>query len=187
MRKKILIALAVLLAIVAVFAGVVAMQPSEYHIVRSATISAPASDVFAQVNDFHHWEAWSPWAKLDPAAKNTFEGPSAGPGAIFKWSGNDEVGEGMMTLLDSKPDELIRIKLDFVRPFEDTCTVEFTFQPQTDKTLVTWSMSGRNNFIGKFFCLFMDMDKMVGGDFEKGLASMKSVAEAKQDPVDDES
>jgi hypothetical protein len=173
--KKILVVLA---AFVLVFAGVVALQPSEFRVVRSTTISAPASDVFAQVNDFHNWEAWSPWAKLDPAAKNSFKGPSAGTGAVFKWSGNDQVGEGSMTLTESRPSEQIRIKLEFVRPFEDTSMAEFTFTPEGNQTMVTWSMIGRKNFISKAVCLFMNMDKMLGGDFEKGLAQLKSVVEA---------
>jgi hypothetical protein len=146
--------------------------------VRSATIAAPADVVFSQVNDFHNWESWSPWAKLDPAAKNTFEGPTAGTGAIFKWSGNSEVGEGKMTVTESHPHDLIGIKLDFVRPFEDTCDVAFAFAPEAERTVVTWSMSGHKNFISKAVCMFMDMDKMVGGDFEKGLAQLKTVAEA---------
>jgi hypothetical protein len=175
MLKKILIALAV---IVIVFTVIVVLQPSQFRVTRSATLSAPAPAVFAQVNDFHKWEAWSPWAKLDPAAKNSFEGPSAGIGAIFKWSGNKEVGEGSMTITESRPSELIRIKLDFAKPFEATNTTEFTFKPEGNQTVVTWSMFGTNNFIAKAFCLFNSMDKMVGGQFEKGLASMKSIAEA---------
>jgi Polyketide cyclase / dehydrase and lipid transport len=170
--------LVVLAAVLLVFTGVVAMQPAQYRVVRTATISAPASAVFAQVNDFHKWEAWSPWAKLDPAAKNTFEGPPAGPGAIFRWAGNAKVGEGRMTLIESRPSELVRIKLEFLKPFASTCSTEFGFKPQGDQTAVTWSMAGENNFFAKAFCLFMNMDKMVGGDFEKGLAQMKSVAEA---------
>jgi hypothetical protein len=110
MFKKILIGFAV---IVVVFVVIVALQPSDFRVARSATISAPASAVFAQVNDFHKWEAWSPWAKLDPAAKNSFEGPPAGIGAIFRWAGNDEVGAGSMTIIESRPSELIRIKLEF--------------------------------------------------------------------------
>jgi hypothetical protein len=161
-----------------VFVVVVAMQPSEFRIVRSATISAPAPAVFAQVNDFHNWEAWSPWAKLDPAAKAIFEGPRAGRGAIFRWAGNEEVGEGSMTITESRPSDLIRIKLEFLKPFEATNTAEFTFKPEGNQTAVTWSMEGQNNFIAKAVCLFMNMDKMVGGQFEKGLASMKSVTEA---------
>ncbi len=175
MLKKILIAL---MAIVVAFVVVVAMQPSEFRVERSAPISAPAPAVFAQVNDFHNWEEWSPWAKLDPAAKATFEGPSAGTGAIFRWAGNKEVGEGSMTITESRPSDLIRIKLEFLKPFAATNTAEFTFKPDGDQTAVTWSMSGRNNFIGKAFCLVMNMDKMVGGQFEKGLARMKSVVEA---------
>src|ERR1700676_1636756 len=108
MLKKILIALA---AIVVVFLGIVALQPSDFRVVRAATLPAPPAAVFDQVNDFHNWEAWSPWAKLDPTAKNTFEGPSAGTGAIFKWAGNAEVGEGCMTITESHPNDLILIKL----------------------------------------------------------------------------
>jgi len=175
MFKKLLIGLA---AIVAAFAIIVALQPSDFRVTRSVTISAPAPAVFAQVNDFHKWEAWSPWAKLDPAAKNSFEGPAAGTGAIFKWSGNNEVGEGSMTITESRPSDLIRIKLDFTKPFEATNTTEFTFKPDGNQTVVTWSMFGTNNFIAKAFCLFNSMDKMVGGQFEIGLAQMKSVVEA---------
>ncbi len=175
MLKKFLIAIA---AIIVVFVVVVALQPSEFRIVRSATISAPAPAVFAQVNDFHNWEAWSPWAKLDPAAKATFEGPSTGTGAIFKWAGNKEVGEGSMTITESRPSDLIRIKLEFLRPFEATNSAEFTFKPEGNRTAVTWSMEGKNNFIAKAVCLFMNMDKMVGGQFEQGLAQMKAVVEA---------
>ena len=175
MLKKILIALA---AIVVVFIAVVAMQPSDFRVARTATISAPAPAVFAQVNDFHNWEEWSPWAKLDPAAKNSFEGPSAGSGAIFRWAGNKEVGEGSMTITESRPSDLIRIKLEFLKPFQATNTAEFTFKPEGNQTAVTWSMAGKNNFISKAICLFMNMDKMVGGKFEEGLASLKSVVEA---------
>jgi len=172
---KILIGLVV---VVVVFAVIVALQPSEFRVVRSATISALAPAVFAQVNDFHKWEAWNPWAKLDPAMKQTYEGAPAGTGAIYTWSGNKEVGEGRMTLTESRPNELIRIKLEFFKPFAATNTAEFTFKPEGNQTTVTWSMTGENNFIAKAVHLFMNMDKMVGGQFEKGLAQMKSVVEA---------
>src|SRR5574341_902384 len=162
MLTKILIALAVIVVAVVV---VVALQPAEFRVARSATISAPAPAVFAQVNDFHNWEAWSPWAKLDPAAKATFEGPSAGIGAIFRWAGNNEVGEGSMTITESRPSGLIRIKLEFLKPFAATNTAEFTFKPAGNQTAVTWTMEGRNNFIAKAVCLFMNMEKMVGGQF----------------------
>jgi hypothetical protein len=172
--RKILVGVVTVVVVLAIF---IALQPGSYRVVRSATIAVTPAEVFAQVNDFHNWEAWSPWAKLDPACKNTFEGASAGTGAVFVWNGNDKVGEGRMTLLESRPDELICIKLDFIRPFASTCAVEFAFQPQGKETKVTWSMNGEKNFLSKAFCLFMDMDKMLGGDFEKGLAQMKAVAE----------
>jgi hypothetical protein len=144
-------------------------------------MSAPPAAIFAQVNDFHNWEAWSPWAKLDPNVKNSIEGPESGPGAIFKWAGNSEVGEGQMTLMESRPSELIRIKLDFIKPFEDTSDTEFTFKPEVDKTVVTWTMTGKKNFISKAVCMFMNMDKMVGGKFEEGLANLKTIVETKKE------
>ena len=175
MLKIILIAIAV---IVVVFLVVVALQPSEFRVARSTTISGPAPAVFAQVNDFHKWEAWNPWGKIDPAMKQTYEGAPAGIGAIYTWVGNNEVGEGRMTLTESRPNDLIRIKLEFMKPFAATNTAEFTFKPEGNQTAVTWSMSGKNNFMAKAIHLFMNMDKMIGGQFEKGLAEMKSVVEA---------
>lgn len=170
--------LVALFIIVLLFAGVVAVQPAGYRVTRTARMAAPAGAVFAQVNDFHNWEAWSPWAKLDPAARNSFDGPASGAGAGFAWAGNDQVGEGRMTITESRANELVRIKLDFVKPFASTCTTEFALKPDGDQTAVTWSMSGHKSFLEKAFCLFMDMDKMVGGDFERGLAQIKAIAEA---------
>lgn len=173
----ILIALA---AIVLIFVAIVAMRPSEFRIERSAAIPGPASEVFAQVNDFHNWGAWSPWEKLDPAMKKTHEGAPAGIGSIYSWVGNKQVGEGRMTITESRPNEFIRIKLEFMRPFTATNTADFAFAPKNGHTGVTWSMAGKNNFMLKAFGLFMNMDKMIGSDFEKGLASMKAVVEAKR-------
>lgn len=175
MLKKLFI---VFVALIIVFVVIVALQPSEFRVVRSATIAAPTPAVFAQVNDFHKWDAWSPWAKLDPAMKKTYDGAPAGTGAIYSWSGNDQVGEGRMTLTESRASDLIRIKLEFMKPFAATNTTEFSFKPEGNQTVVTWSMFGENNFMAKAFGLFMNMDKMVGGDFEKGLAQLKSVMEA---------
>jgi hypothetical protein len=174
MLKKILIGIGVVLI---VFLLIVALQRADYRIVRTAMVAAPAAAVFAEVNDFHNWEAWSPWAKLDPTMKQAYDGPSAGTGAIYSWTGNDKVGEGRMTLTESHTNDLVRIKLEFIKPFASVCDTEFTFKPDGNQTAVTWSMSGTNNFVAKAFCLFMNMDKTVGGDFEKGLAQMKSVAE----------
>ena len=175
MLKKILIALAV---IIVMFVVIVALQPKEYRVARSSTISAPPPAVFAQVNDFRKWEAWNPWGKIDPAMKQAYEGAPAGVGAIYTWAGNNEVGEGRMTITESRPSELIRIKMEFFKPFAGTSTAEFAFKPESNQTAVTWSMAGTNNFMAKAINLFMNMNKMVGGQFEKGLAEMKSVAEA---------
>src|SRR5215467_12937943 len=160
MIKKVLLGIVIVVVVlVAVFAIVVALQPTHYHVERSAMMNAPAPVVFAQVNDFHKWEAWSPWAKLDPSAKNTFEGSPSGKGASFAWAGNSKVGEGRMTILESRPDELIRIELEFLRPFAATSTAEFTFKPEGDRTAVTWSMYGHNNFVARAVCIFVDMDR----------------------------
>ena len=176
MLKKILIALA---AIILIFVVVVALQPSEFQMDRSTTIAAPQADVFAQVNDFHKWEAWSPWAKLDPQAKISFEGPPEGEGTVMTWSGNMEVGEGKMTLTESRPNELVKTRVDMVKPFEGTSTSEFTFKPEGDQTAVTWSVAAHHNFIEKAFCLVMGGKTMMSDLMENGLAQMKSVVESK--------
>ena len=158
---------------------IVMLQPEDYRVERSATMAAPPSAPFALVNDFHNWEQWSPWAKLDPNMTVKFEGPTSGVGAVYSWVGNGEVGEGRMEILESKPHEMIRIKLEFVKPFASMCDTVYTFKPDGSNTTVKWAMSGKNNFMSKAFHLAMNIDKLVGGDFEKGLASMKSLVEAK--------
>ena len=177
MLIKVLIAIAVILVL---FAVIVTLQPSSFRVARSTSISAPATAVFAQVNDFHRWEAWNPWGKIDPAMQQSYQGAAAGTGAVYTWAGNHEVGVGRMTITDSRPSDLIRIKLEFFKPFAATNQSDFTFKPEGDQTVVTWSMTGTNNFMAKAVHLFMNMDKMVGGQFEKGLAQMKASAEAKQ-------
>ena len=176
MLKKILIALA---ALILIFVVVVALQPSEFQMDRSTMIAAPPADVFAQVNDFHKWEAWSPWAKLDPNAKVGFEGPPEGQGTVMTWSGNSQVGEGKMTLTESRPNELVKTKVDMVKPFEGSSTSDFTFKPEGDQTSVTWSMAAHHNFVQKALCLVMGGKTMMSGLMEKGLAQMKSVVESK--------
>jgi hypothetical protein len=174
MLKIILISLAVIVLVLVI---IIALQPSEFRVARSTAISAPPPAVFARVNDFHKWEAWNPWGKIDPAMKQAYEGAPAGTGAVYTWAGNNEVGEGRMTIIESRPTELIRIKLEFFKPFAATNTAEFTFKPEGNQTAVTWSMFGEKNFMAKAVHLFMNMDKMIGGQFEKGLASMKSIVE----------
>lgn len=176
MLKKILI---VLVLLIAGFAAIVAMQPSEFHVERATTIAAPPASVFAHVDDLHKWEAWSPWAKLDPAAKVGYEGAPSGKGAGFAWSGNDKVGEGRMTIVESRPAELVDIKVDFTRPFAGTNMSMFTFKPAGDGTAVTWSMSGHQNFLEKAVCLVMNGKKMIGDQLDQGLAQLKTAAEKK--------
>ncbi|MDP1639939.1 MAG: SRPBCC family protein [Hyphomicrobium sp.] len=174
MIKKILAGLVVLIA---AFAGYVALQPDELLIQRQATIAAPPAAVFEQVNDLKKWDAWSPWAKMDPNAKVGFEGPAAGKDATFTWSGNDKIGEGRMTIVDSRPTELVDIKVDFTKPFENSSSSKFEMKPEADRTLVTWSMGGRQNFIEKAMCIVFNGKKMIGDEMEKGLSNLKTVAE----------
>lgn len=166
-------------ALIALFIVIVALQPADFRYSRSAVMKAPAPIVFAHVNDFRLWSAWSPWAKLDPDAKNTFEGPATGVDSKMSWAGNKNVGEGHMTIVESVPGEKIKMRLDFIKPMTATHTAEWTFQPQEDgQTLVTWSMYGQNNFIGKAMGLVMNCEKMMNGYFDEGLANLKSITEA---------
>jgi len=178
MSTVILIVLAIVVAAVIILAVVIATRPAEFRVARSTTIAAAPEVVFAHVNDLHKWDDWSPWAKRDPDMTKTHEGAPQGEGAVYSWSGNKDVGEGRMTITESKPPERIVIRLEFLKPFAATNTTTFTFTPQDGKTLVEWSMHGTNNFMAKAFQLFMNMDNMIGKDFEEGLANMKAVSEA---------
>jgi len=137
--------LIVVLVLVVLLLVVIALRPSQFSVSRSGTVAAPSDAVFEQVNDLHNWEGWSPWAKLDPAAKGTYEGPSAGVGASFAWAGNRNIGEGRMTITESRPYDLVRFKLDFLKPFKGTNTAEFTFKPEGSQTRVTWTI--RSQFV----------------------------------------
>jgi hypothetical protein len=175
MVRKILLGVA---AVIVVLLVVVATRPGAFHIERSITTAAPPENAFAQVNDFHAWAAWSPWEKMDPEMKKTFDGASAGPGAIYAWTGNDKVGEGRMTIEKADKPSVISVKLEFLKPFSATNTATFTFAPVPEGTKVTWAMDGENNYIAKGASLVMDMDKMIGRDFERGLAALKIAAES---------
>ena len=172
------IVLLVVVVLLAVLAGVIAMQPPEFQVIRSATINAPANVVFDQINDFRKWEGWTPWGKLDPNMKTTYGGAAAGVGAEYSWVGNKDVGEGRMTIVESRPGEYVRIRLEFISPFPSVADNEFTLKPEGGGTGVTWRMSGQNGFVGKAMCLVQDMDKMIGPDFEKGLAQLKTAAQS---------
>jgi hypothetical protein len=174
MLKKILIGVG---AAFALLLFVISLQPATFHVERSISMSAPPEAAFAQVNDFHAWGAWSPWEKLDPNMKRSYDGAAAGVGAKYAWVGNKEVGEGRMTIVQSEAAK-IAIKLEFLKPFQATNIATFTFTKTPEGTKTTWAMDGNNNFISKAFHLVMDMDKMIGPDFERGLAGMKTAAEA---------
>ena len=158
-------------------AAVIAMRPAEFRLVRTTTVNAPPEKVFALINDFKQWEGWSPWAKLDPGMKTTYGNITAGPGATYAWVGNSDVGEGKMTITGAQPHSSVTIRLEFLKPMEATNMTEFTLTPSGTGTKVDWSMTGTNNFMAKAFDFFMNMDKMVGADFEKGLTQMKTAAE----------
>lgn len=178
MLKKILLALVVL---VGGFAVYVATLPPTYSLARSTVIAAPADAVFGHINDLRKWDAWSPWAKKDPNAKVTFSGPPAGKGAVFQWAGNSDVGEGSMTVVDSKPSEAVAIRLAFVKPFPGESDVAFALKPEGTGTRVTWTLSGQQSFVERAFCTLMGgMERIIGPDYEKGLASLKAVAEGKK-------
>jgi polyketide cyclase/dehydrase/lipid transport protein len=172
-----IILLVLLLAVVAVL-GLAATKPDHYHVERSATMTAPPAAVFAQLNDFHRWEAWSPWEKLDPAMKRTMEGPESGRDASYAWVGNDKVGEGRMTIVESEPEARVGIRLEFIKPWTETCQTSFALAPEGIGTRVTWGMDGTRNYVAKIFCVFMDMDKMIGSDFERGLGQLKTLTES---------
>jgi uncharacterized protein YndB with AHSA1/START domain len=164
------ITLLVIAAVVLAAAIFIATRPPTFRIERSADINAPAARVFALINNFREWERWSPWEKLDPTMKKTFSGSAEGPGAVYAWSGNSKAGEGQMTLLSSTPGEHISIELKFIRPFAAANLAKFQLTRKGTATHVVWSMEGKSNLISRAFPPFMD--KMVGKDFEKGLANL---------------
>jgi len=174
MLLKILFVAAVAFGVLAV---VIASKPGEFRVTRQARISAPTEAVFTNVNNLRKWKAWSPWAKLDPGAKESFEGPEAGTGASMHWAGNNQVGEGRMTITESRLGELVRFRLEFFKPFASSSEADFSFRFDGQQTVVTWTMTGKKNFMMKAMSLVMNCDKMMGGQFEQGLTSLKAVAE----------
>lgn len=157
----------------------IATRSDTLHVERSALINAPADVVFAIINDLHQWSLWSPYDKRDPHMQKTFEGAPVGPGASYAWNGNKEVGAGRLTIVDCTPGELVTMRLEFTRPFACQNRVDFKLVPTAEGTRVSWIMEGKNNFVSKAMSLIINMDKMVGTDFEQGLANLNSVAQAK--------
>lgn len=163
--------------VVAGILGYAATRPDQFRVERSTRIDAPPDKVFATISDFHQWGAWSPWEELDPGMNRTHSGAASGQGAVYEWSGNKKVGQGRMEITTATPSQLVVIKLDFLEPFETHNTVELTLAPSGNGTDVTWAMFGSNPFLMKVMGVFMSMDKMVGKDFEKGLARLKKHVE----------
>ncbi len=169
--------LGILVGLIAVVLLVALLKPATFLIERSITMAAPASKVFPLINDFHNWGAWSPWERLDPDLKRTYSGAPNGTGAIYEWEGTPKVGTGRMEILHASAPNEVRIQLDFYKPFEAHNTAEFTLQPDEGGTRVTWAMYGPNPFMMKVVKVFMNMDRVVGKDFESGLQNMKGLAE----------
>jgi hypothetical protein len=173
MLKKIAIGLVVIVVAILIFA---ASKPATYHVERSTTIAAAPEKITPLLDDFHNWNEWSPWAKLDPKMHVTYSGAPSGQGAVYEWAGDSKVGKGRMEILAAEP-TLTSIKLDFLSPFESHTHTNFVLQPQGPSTQVTWTMDGPNTFMTKLMSVFGSMDKMIGKDFENGLGQLKSAAE----------
>ncbi|MBY4948246.1 SRPBCC family protein [Cupriavidus respiraculi] len=174
MLKVVSLVVAVLVAAVLILA---ATRPDSFRVERAITIDAPPDRVYALLADFREWSAWSPYEKRDPAMRRNFEGPASGPGAVYAWAGNKEVGEGRMEIVNSAPPTELTIQLDFIEPFTAHNTAQFTLAPAQGGTRVTWAMWGPSPFVSRLIGLFIDMDTMIGRDFEAGLANLKALAQ----------
>ncbi|MDC8012434.1 SRPBCC family protein [Tahibacter soli] len=174
MIKTVIIVLVVVIAAILIYA---ATKPDAFVIQRSLGIKAPPERIFALINDFKAWPQWSPYEKRDPAMQRTLGGSERGKGATYAWEGNKDVGQGRMEITESTEPSRIAIKLDFIKPFEAHNTAEFTLVPSGDTTIVTWAMRGEWPYISKVMGVFVNMDRLIGTDFEAGLASLKTLAE----------
>ena len=175
---EIIAVIAVILAIaIAVVLILAATKPNTFSVQRATTVKAPAEKIFPLIDDFHQWGNWSPWEHKDPAMKRTYSGADSGKGAVYAWDGDKNVGSGRMEILDASAPSKIVIKLDFFKPFEGHNTAEFTMLPQGDATHVTWLMHGPAPFLNKVMQVFMNLDKMIGKDFEVGLVNLKNLTE----------
>jgi uncharacterized protein YndB with AHSA1/START domain len=159
--------------------GYAATRPNTFQVQRKQGIQAPPDRIFALIEDYRKWAAWSPYEKLDPTMKKTFSGADSGKGAVYNWAGNSKAGEGRMEIVDAVSPRLVKIKLDFLKPFEGHNTAEFTLDAKGSATDVTWAMYGPQPFMFKVMSIFVNMDKMLGKDFEAGLSNLKAIAEGK--------
>ena len=175
---EIFVIIAIVLAVaIAAMLILAAIKPDTFSVQRGAVMTAPPQKIFSLINDFHQWGNWSPWEIKDPAMKRSFSGAESGRGAVYAWDGNKNVGSGRMEILEASTPSKIVIKLDFFTPFEGHNTTEFTMLPQGDATSVNWVMHGPAPFMSKLMQVFMNIDKMIGKDFEAGLVNLKSLAE----------
>ncbi|NHZ89047.1 polyketide cyclase [Massilia sp. CCM 8733] len=170
------IALVLVVLIIGIL-GMAAMQPDTFSVTRSVAIQAPPEKILGLVGDFRQWQSWSPWERLDPSMQRVHSGAPSGKGALYAWTGNDDVGAGRMEIIEFAPPAKVVIKLDFIKPFETSNMTEFTLVPKDGQTQVSWTMSGPMPFISKVMSVFMSMDRIIGKDFDKGLANLKAVAE----------
>lgn len=178
MKKVFLLVIGAFVLIAAGVLFAASRQPEAYHVERSVVTNAAPISVYAVLQDFRRFGEWSPWEELDPAMKRTFEGPETGVGSIYKWDGNDKVGAGKMTITGAEPNAHVDVALEFLRPFPSSSQVRWSVAPEGGGSKVTWAMDGKNDtLVAKAFSLFVDMDAMLGKDFEKGLAKLKTVAE----------
>jgi hypothetical protein len=170
----------VVLVVAVIVAGLLAYaatRPDHFRVARSIDIAAPPDRIFPFIEDFANWTQWSPYEGRDPAMKRSRSGAAQGKGAIYEWEGNNKVGKGRMEIIDSSPPRRTAIKLDFDRPFKAHNTAEFTLDPAGAATKVTWAMEGPSPFVARLMGLFFSMDRMIGRDFETGLANLKAAAE----------
>ena len=177
MLKALAIIGIVAVVVIAAVLVLAATKPDSFRVERRASIKGRPEKIFGLINDFHNWRSWSPWEKMDPAMQRTYSGPESGKGSVYEWEGNNKVGKGRMEIIDAPPPSKVAIKLDFLKPFEAHNTAEFTLVPKGDATDVTWAMHGPSPFIAKVMSVFMSMDRLVGKDFEAGLANLKAAAE----------
>jgi hypothetical protein len=177
MNKTVPTTIGLLVALIAGMLAYAAMQPNTFRVKRSLRIVATPERLYPLINDLHAFNRWNPYLKKDPALKGSFAGASSGPGAIYHWEGNREVGKGSMEITGGVPNQLVTVRLVMLEPFAGENTVEFSLEPQGSATEVTWAMHGPTAFIPKLMGLFFDMDRMIGSDFETGLAQLKTLAE----------
>ncbi len=171
------VAIVVVIVLIGLVLAIAQSRPNEFTVQRTVRIAAPPERIYPDIVDFHRWPGWSPWERMDPAMQKTYTGAASGRGAVYEWAGNSKVGQGRMEITDATGPTSVTVKLDFMKPFETHNTARFTLVPAGESTDVTWSMFGSSPLMIKLMSVFFNMDKLVGKDFERGLATLKTLAE----------